>query len=38
MPANRVIGTARTGFGCLNEWEFVISGGTVDDLITATVR
>lgn len=24
IPASRVLGTARTGFGCLSEWEYVI--------------
>ena len=26
IPASDIIGSARTGFGCLNEYEFVISG------------
>jgi len=30
IPIERIVGTARTGFGCLNEGEFVIMGGTED--------
>jgi len=31
VPVERVIGTARTGFGCLNEYEFVLLGGGIED-------
>ncbi len=27
MPVKDILGTARTGFGCLNEHEFVLLGG-----------
>ena len=26
VPIEKIVSTARTGFGCLNEWEFVASG------------
>jgi len=26
VPAQYVIGTARTGFGCLNEYEYIVLG------------
>ena len=30
FPASRILGCARTGFGCLNEQEFVVLGSTND--------
>lgn len=27
VPASRILSTAKTGFGCLNEWEVVVLGG-----------
>ena len=34
VPASRIIGTARTGFGCLGEYEFVVIGSPLDDYAT----
>ena len=34
VPADRIIGTARTGFGCLNEYEFIVLGSDADELAT----
>lgn len=31
IPVSRIVGTARTGFGCLNEYEFVVIGGKDND-------
>jgi hypothetical protein len=28
IPKNRILATAKSGFGCLDEWEFVVLGGT----------
>lgn len=28
VPVERVVGTFRTGFGCADEWEYVIGGGS----------
>ncbi len=36
IPRERIISTARTGFGCLNEWEFVVVGGDIGDLVTVS--
>ena len=33
VPAKRILGTARTGFGCLRELEYVVLGGG-DDTVT----
>jgi len=37
IPVERVVGTARTGFGCLDEWEWVIIGGEGDVVETLTI-
>lgn len=31
VPVSRIVGTARTGFGCLNEYEYVVIGGKAND-------
>ena len=31
VPANRIIGSARTGFGCLDEYEFIVIGSDADE-------
>ena len=36
VPVNRIVGTSRTGFGCLTEGEFVILGSVFGD--NATIR
>lgn len=33
VPASRVFSTPRTGFGCLNEWEFVLLGNEDDEAV-----
>jgi hypothetical protein len=33
VPRQRVVGTARTGFGCLNESEYVLSSGRYADTV-----
>jgi len=38
VPASRIIGTARTGFGCLDEYEFVVLGGENDLAMIHTIR
>jgi len=37
VSADRVFSTPRTGFGCLNEWEFVVLGHTADRASVITV-
>lgn len=36
VPANRIISTARTGIGCLDEYEFIVSGSDFDEYATIT--
>lgn len=31
VPVERIVGNATTGFGCLNEWEYVVIGGKPND-------
>lgn len=33
VPKSRVLSTARTGFGCLNEWEVVVVGNQAGDTV-----
>jgi hypothetical protein len=33
VPKSRVLSTARTGFGCLNEWEIVVVGNRAGDTV-----
>ena len=35
VPIERVLATARNGYGCLNEYEFIVLGGNADDKVTA---
>ena len=37
VPVERILSTARTGFGCLNEFEFVVIGGGKHDSDMVTV-
>ena len=34
VPIDRIIGMSRTGFGCLDEFEFVVIGGGKSDVVT----
>ncbi len=35
IPAERILSTCRTGFGCLQECEFTVLGGEVDEAVIA---
>lgn len=38
VPVSRVYSTPRTGFGCLNEWEFVLTGDEADEATVVYTR
>lgn len=38
IPIERILSTARTGFGCLNEGEFVILGGITDEVSIGVIE
>jgi len=38
VPANRILGTAQTGFGCLREREYVVLGGGNDTVMLTNVE